>query len=263
MRDLASRRTVNGQLSATSYGATPNNPLTWDYDKTQACLCDPGWEGHDCSLQSCVTGDDPMTAGVNETQVIKCTADGGSMQLGFRTVRGRTAYSDSVSHSATAAQLEAALEAMPTVREVEVVVWDTAANATGTEVCTATGANKVLITFVGNKGSLPALEPVTTSLTLTAGTATVQVVTDGASITEDSVTLTSVDGTTEDLACSNRGICNTATGVCDCFSGYTSSSSRNLPGDRGDCGAKRAVLRPPTTSTLTDEQIAILESVGL
>lgn len=38
------------------------NPYTnWDGDKIQACVCDGGFYGPDCSLRYCPKGDDPMT----------------------------------------------------------------------------------------------------------------------------------------------------------------------------------------------------------
>jgi hypothetical protein len=33
----------------------------WDADKIYGCVCDEGFEGHDCSLKSCPKGDDPLT----------------------------------------------------------------------------------------------------------------------------------------------------------------------------------------------------------
>ena len=33
----------------------------WDSDKNQACVCDPGYSGIDCSLRLCPRGDDPLT----------------------------------------------------------------------------------------------------------------------------------------------------------------------------------------------------------
>jgi hypothetical protein len=44
-------------------------------------------------------------------------------------------------------------------------------------------------------------------------------------------------GTREYVECSNRGVCNYLSGVCNCFGGYSSSDGANgLPGTVGDCG---------------------------
>ncbi|KAG7388491.1 hypothetical protein PHYPSEUDO_012277 [Phytophthora pseudosyringae] len=33
----------------------------WDREKIMGCVCDAGYEGHDCSLRTCSKGDDPLT----------------------------------------------------------------------------------------------------------------------------------------------------------------------------------------------------------
>merc|ERR1711862_1028729 len=33
----------------------------WDMDKSQGCVCDPGYSGPDCSRRECPRGDDPLT----------------------------------------------------------------------------------------------------------------------------------------------------------------------------------------------------------
>ena len=37
----------------------------WDSYRIYGCKCDPGYEGIDCSLRKCPTGDDPMTGTYN------------------------------------------------------------------------------------------------------------------------------------------------------------------------------------------------------
>lgn len=43
-------------------------------------------------------------------------------------------------------------------------------------------------------------------------------------------------GTKEEIACSDRGICNEATGLCKCFKGYSSSNGMGGLGTIADCG---------------------------
>lgn len=67
-RELAKRRSVNGVLTATSYGAS-EKPDTWDADKLFGCHCDqslyssyqPEAGGPSCKDLYCPTGDNPMT----------------------------------------------------------------------------------------------------------------------------------------------------------------------------------------------------------
>jgi len=52
-------RLVQELSAATQYA---ENPYTdWDGEKIQACVCDGGFYGPDCSLRYCPKGDDPMT----------------------------------------------------------------------------------------------------------------------------------------------------------------------------------------------------------
>lgn len=48
----------------------------WDADMSQACICDPGYGGADCSERQCAMGDDPLTTGQHhETQFVDVGAD--------------------------------------------------------------------------------------------------------------------------------------------------------------------------------------------
>lgn len=49
------------QTPPVGYGTDPNNAATWDADRVFGCYCDEGWEGYDCSLRTCPTGEDPLT----------------------------------------------------------------------------------------------------------------------------------------------------------------------------------------------------------
>lgn len=119
---LASTAHNNGAETDMTYGKTPNDPPVWDYNKAQGCLCDPGYEGYDCSQFSCPKGDDPHTGFGNgdevqnkERIVLRCTGTGGTWRLQFRT--HQTAE---LSYKITAPELQAALEALPNVGKVKV-----------------------------------------------------------------------------------------------------------------------------------------------
>merc|ERR1711988_2003509 len=61
MQQLAKLAENNGDLSPYSYGRLQNDPNTWDAEMLKGCVCDEGYEGYDCSLVKCPTGDDPDT----------------------------------------------------------------------------------------------------------------------------------------------------------------------------------------------------------
>ena len=58
-----------------------------------------------------------------------------------------------------------------------------------------------------------------------------------ASESDGTTTFNAVDGTKENNYCSDRGICDEATGVCKCFTQYGSSDGYGQRGQRPDCGA--------------------------
>ena len=70
-----------------------------------------------------------------------------------------------------------------------------------------------------------------------AGGGAIAVYADGATAASD-VTLVSFAGTTEDVECSGRGLCDRDSGVCVCFPGYASSDGVGGVGTQGDCGRR-------------------------
>nr|AIG56402.1 secreted protein [Achlya hypogyna] len=207
LSELAAATTIDGVPAQFTYGATPNNPLTWDALKIQGCKCDAGFGGHDCSLRLCPTGDDPVTTGqVDAVQRVQCTAIGGIFQLGFRGF-----FTDALAFNAPVGDVADALLRLPTVHGIDVVFTQSGA---------CTGGNTMTITFTQDFGNLPTLQFVSDMLAATAP----------ASVT------TIVVGTKEEAVCSNHGTCDTTRGVCVCGVGYTSSDGVGGPGNRGDCG---------------------------
>ncbi|KAG6620832.1 tenascin-like protein [Phytophthora cinnamomi] len=218
MEQLAKSATLNGETMAWTYGAVPNKKETWDYDMVQGCLCSSGWEGHDCSLMSCPTGDDPMTLGQqNEVQILMCAGNSG-----FFTLKFRDAATPQLPFNVPASSLESALESLATIGNVTVTYSTDTNGVTGSPACNAAGSNTMRIEFLTNFGNLPPLR------WILDGALTLTINVDGVG--------GSVQGTKEEAVCSNRGICNHLTGVCRCAYGFTSSDSFGGEGDRGDCG---------------------------
>merc|ERR1711862_858093 len=201
----------------------------WDMDKSQGCVCDPGYSGPDCSRRECPRGDDPLThrnrdcggaACDNEVQVHTLVAGGAAADwftIRFREWTGevwRTDYFQfgndaciATTDAMRARIIKDQLQAIPNniFEEIDVTVDAT------------TVANTITIDFIENSGNIAELvfdnaarEQVTYGNTCT-----------GADTTADyTVTASSNDGTTEESTCSNRGLCDYSTGVCKCFRGY-------------------------------------------
>lgn len=261
MSHLAEFNTINGEKTPRLYGEDPNDNLHWDGTSMHGCLCDAGFTGYDCSQRQCPRGDDPMTGGTristqkDETRHFKCTFSsiGGLFSFTFRSSK-----TVDLPHTATRAQVEAALLALPTLNKVEV-----AFSAAVDQACTTTGENVMTVTFVTEHGGsvypdaysrapVPALPRMTTAVdsngfvviadgwasgSVTAGDA-------GSTVFQD------VPGTKEFNTCSDRGLCNWNTGICECFLGYGSSNGQGKEGRVGDCGYVEPVVYKDGTTYL-------------
>ncbi|CAM9541707.1 unnamed protein product, partial [Phaeothamnion confervicola] len=239
MAEAALLVTANGDTTDLTYGADTNNAATWDGGRVQHCLCDDGYGGFDCAERLCPTGDDPGTYGqAPETQLLSCAATNGSFTLAFRR-----AETGQIPFDATAEELEAAIEALSTVGTALVTF-----NGGVMTFCSPFGADTVAaVSFLTEHGDVPALIVDVSELVNEVdgdgsyGSGNITVATDGASL----LGLPSVRGETEEVTCSNRGLCDRATGVCGCFRNWGSSNGYGGIGISGDCG-----YRVPTTTSL-------------
>lgn len=281
MAELATFATDNGDATQYTYGADPNNPLTWDGNRIFGCLCDPGYTGYDCSLRTCPTGDDPGTYDDHvEVQLIQCLADSGTFTLAFRQ-----AITSPLPFNATALQVKMALESLSTIDRLRVFfskdgllpngtlneVFPTkmlpdgaprgyfgfemnasnrfvflppfnhslyAGHKSPTGACDINGNQVIIISFDTNHGDLPSLQAdvglLSNSINIVNGQpiGIINFFTDGESVAE----YKSIMGTTENVECNNRGLCDRDFGICRCFPTWSSSDGSGGPGDLGDCG---------------------------
>jgi hypothetical protein len=225
MNTLASLATVNGDDAGFTYGATPNNPVTWDAYRIYGCLCDPQYTGYDCSLFTCPYGNDPFSINQqNEQQLFTCTDSDATGSVVF-TFRKQT--STAVSTMATTAEVKKALESMPNVGEVRV---ETFADGLPDSLCTSS-SNQFLITFLTVYGDLPLIGFQQQNI-------------DTFAIAKQ------VAGNKEGKECSGRGLCDHSTGICECFEGFGSSDGKGGAGSKRDCGYPEPIV--PSNSLKND-----------
>ena len=220
-----------------AYGSQNDNGLTWDADRLFGCVCDEGFGGFDCTEKVCPLGDDPGTCNqLNELQSFACkyTDDsGGRFALVFR--EQTTVW---LPHNASALMVEKALEALTTVGTLSVTITHATgytAAAGPLVACAHKDATPTIVhvQFETQHGDVPRMTSLTESVSI-------RVYADGeAGFGGDAA---SHAGTTEEEPCSNRGLCDRATGQCTCFLGYGMSDGLGNRGTLADCGYKLVVV---------------------
>lgn len=224
--------------TATSYAYN-----LWDADKRQACVCDAGYAGYDCSLRECPRGDDPLTTGSRycggaacaDAAVTFTVTEGGStdstLELAFTSWDGRTHYTyatlsggdlrDSFASlvasqptgfpgaASVAGKLTEAVRSMPGGLLSQASVRAIAPDGS-LDQAISNGVTTFKLTLVGYPGKISASD--------------FQVsVVSGGFTTSGTVTVTAA-GNKELITCSGRGICDYSAGLCECFAGYYGSS---------------------------------------
>ena len=231
----------------------------WDAEMIQGCSCDPGFAGQRCSERVCPAGDDPMTGGqVDEVQLLRCDidpADPAYSGLQF-TLEFRGAITRPFAPSTSAFDLQALLQALPTIHSAR-VAYSSGATFCDGSYAQASGlhplrqpasSNVISVTFLTEHGPLPRLTvrdaaaqplygPRDNAVVVAAQGESLAATAPGA--TPGSIAVLfhpSRSGTKESLPCSGRGRCSAATGACACFTGFGPSNGQGAKGSLGDCG---------------------------
>ena len=214
----------------------------WDADMLYGCVCDAGFAGWDCSRRVCPKGDDPLTPGLDEVQLLECACSqpGGcanhSLTLTFKGQRTSPIPAD-----ATSDLLEHFLEELSSIKDVD--VHYKGGGELGS-LCSA-GGTTARIVFMRDFGDVPAMNYSLVSSKTAAGESSSMVsmsIKTNGQCSGTHATICSVCGTKEHAECSNRGICS-RDGACTCYTGFASSNGRGQSGSYADCGH----LLPNTT----------------
>jgi hypothetical protein len=227
------------------------------------CLCDEGFSGFDCSQRTCAVGEDITllewdATRTNEVQTLTCVllsnAGGPYFKLRFRQAETRALLP-----STSAAELEAALEALDTIGNIAVSYGTGGAVA----ACSASPGTAITFSFQTEHGDVPPLQVAMdegsvgldgtyaagggwgdTTLEFTGGnpandyrSALTYIKTPSAGYAATGVrSLESRKGTSGNEECSGRGRCDRDAGVCKCYPGFGPSDGQRGPGSVEDCG---------------------------
>jgi hypothetical protein len=146
---------------------------------------------------------------VNEIQSISCQASSGTFTLSYKKKTTAPIPFD----TATSSELTSYLEALPTIGFGGVSV-----QMGSSSVCEPGAGGVFEVTFLKDFGTLPSLVPDATNL---GGGANVYL-----------AVSVLVQGSKENAQCSNRGICDTNSGVCACSTNFYTSDGYGGPGQR-------------------------------
>jgi len=142
-------RDAGAEFNGISLVKAPVDYSNWDADKIQGCVCDPGWQGYDCSLRSCPMGRDPTTMTDDDTEEVyelQCQADSGFFAifiLGY--------YTEPIPFDATPADLKYTLESISNVGTVHVEMTASAATDYLPTLCASTFVATTKLIFSDSK----------------------------------------------------------------------------------------------------------------
>ena len=212
----------------------------WDGDMIYGCLCSPGWTGTACDKRTCAFGYDPLnysfpwTPAQDQVQLLECNCGTTDCNGGIR-LKYREAYTGYIPALSAAEGLKYMLK--------QVMDFDPSPSSNdlfsvqllaGSTIC-STGGSVVAITF---RYKQPPLEVMLegemidgyANIISSAGILPLY------SLPEARPNFYAVEGNRIPTECSSRGVCDRFSGVCKCYSGFTSSNGIGGRGRLNDCG---------------------------
>eukprot|EP00597_Dinobryon_sp_UTEXLB2267_P019348 CAMPEP_0201102778 /NCGR_PEP_ID=MMETSP0812-20130820/20288_1 /ASSEMBLY_ACC=CAM_ASM_000668 /TAXON_ID=98059 /ORGANISM="Dinobryon sp., Strain UTEXLB2267" /LENGTH=698 /DNA_ID=CAMNT_0047360485 /DNA_START=253 /DNA_END=2346 /DNA_ORIENTATION=- len=229
LREISQYKDYSTYLGYTSY-------FGWDADMIHGCLCDSGWEGVACEKRSCPKGDDPYTPGLDEMQLIDCEC---SKCLGGLYISFNGLQTPLIPYDAEEEVIQFYLSRLPLLSKVTVKFLY------GNQLCSKTGSVTSIV-FKSPPGPQNSIA-ITKGGGLRGLHIAVRAKGDSSSVVQDLTA--SYPGNKEYVECSNHGICDYTTGICNCFGGYKSSDGFGNSGSIGDCGYQYKVFSNYTKFT--------------
>jgi len=202
--------------SGTSTGGDGVGPLyaNWDKDTFSGCVCDYGYFGPSCALRMCPKGDDPATASqVSRAITVTTSAASGTLAgtIGI-TFDGHTVDIAADASTVSASSFGISFASMGSVDTASVVKVNGYSSGNG-------AAYTVTMTYptypeqnnIFYHDGNPPLASFTCDISAITGATT--------------PTCTITDSINSNIKeyefCSRRGLCDTSTGICACYSSYS------------------------------------------